>query len=44
MVETVLDCECEQLVARGEIDAYRQAHAEIFCDFVEAAAPHVVGL
>lgn len=44
MVETVLDYAHGRLVACGEMGAYRQAHAEVFCHFIEAAMPQVVGL
>jgi predicted ATPase/DNA-binding CsgD family transcriptional regulator len=41
MLETVRVFAGEQLVASGEVDAIRQAHAAFFVALVEAAAPHL---
>jgi len=43
MLETVLDYAREQLLARNEWSATRQTHAHLFCTFIEAAAPALLG-
>ncbi len=42
MLETVLDYAREQL-PRNEWSATRQTHARLFCAFIEAAAPKLLG-
>lgn len=43
MLETVLDYARQQLIARGEMARIGQRHAELFCDFIEAASPKIHG-